>query len=454
MAIVSSNPCTGAVIQRFEADDAAVLEAQVAGAARAFDAWRRRDIGHRAVILQEVAQLLRARDRQWASLMTAEMGKPLGQAIAEARKCAWVCDYYAEHAEQFLASRTVATEASASYVRYDPLGVILGVMPWNFPLWQVLRYAAPTLMAGNTTVMKHASNVPRTALALEKLFKEAGAPAGVFTTLLIDGPRCEALIADPRIAAVSLTGSEAVGRRVGAAAGAALKPAVLELGGSDPFIVLRDADVPRAAQVAASARMLNNGQSCIAAKRFIVVRAVAEAFTEAFRAALAAEVMGDPLDEATTLGPMARGDLRAELHDQVERSRAAGARVILGGVLPEGPGYFYPATLLIEVDPSHAVASEETFGPAAAVLVVDDEEQAIALANDSPYGLGASLWTADIQRAHALAGRIEAGAVFVNDLTKSDPRLPFGGIKASGFGRELSQEGLRAFVNTKTVVVA
>lgn len=454
MAIVSRNPSTGAIIHAYEADDSALVEAKVAEAADAFEDWRGRDFDYRAVVIEKVAQALRAKDRQWATIMSTEMGKPITQAVAEVRKCAWVCDYYAEHAELFLASRPVATEASASYVRYDPLGVVLGIMPWNFPLWQVLRYAAPTLMAGNTTIMKHASNVPRTALAIQELFAEAGAPEGVFTTLLIGGSRCEALIADPRVAAVSLTGSEAVGRKVGAAAGAAIKPAVLELGGQDPFIVLRDADVERAAKVAAAARMLNNGQSCIAAKRFIVVKEVAEAFTEAFYAALAAEVMGDPLEETTTLGPMARGDLRAELHDQVERSRAAGANVLLGGELPEGPGYFYPATLLVDVDPSHAVASEETFGPAAALLVVGDEEQAIALANDSPYGLGASLWTADITRAHALAGRIESGAVFVNDLTKSDPRLPFGGIKASGYGRELGEEGLKAFVNTKTVVVA
>jgi succinate-semialdehyde dehydrogenase/glutarate-semialdehyde dehydrogenase len=400
-----------------------------------------------------VAGVLRGGVDAWARRMTLEMGKPIREARAEVLKSAWVCEHYAEHGARILAPRDVASSDDVSYVRYDPLGPLLGIMPWNFPFWQVFRFAAPAVMAGNVALLKHASNVPGCALDLERVFREAGAPEGLFTTLLISGPIAERIVADPRVACVTLTGSEAAGRRVGAAAGASLKPSVLELGGSDPFVVLADADVARAARVAADARCLNSGQSCIAAKRFVVVRAVHDAFVQHFRAALAAKRLGDPLDEATDVGPLARPDLRDELHDQVAASVAEGATLVLGGVVPTGPGCFYPVTLLTGVRPEHTVARQETFGPVAAVLAVADDDQAVRLANATPFGLGASLWTRDLDRARRLVERIDAGAVFVNGLVKSDPRLPFGGVKTSGYGRELAEEGLRAFTNVKTVVM-
>src|SRR5713101_1374978 len=386
--------------------------------------------------------------------MALEMGKPVTQGEAEVEKCAWGCEYYAEHAARFLAPEPRETDAARSYVRFDPLGPVLAVMPWNFPFWQVFRFAAPALMAGNAGILKHASNVPRCALEIERVFRAAGLPEGLFGTVLVGPAAVPALIADARIRAVTLTGSDRAGSQVAEQAGRHLKKTVLELGGSDPFIVLEDADLERAATTAVEARLINSGQSCIAAKRFIVVEHVAERFLERFTSEMRARRVGDPLDPATQVGPQARLDLRENLHRQVQESVKRGARLVLGGQVPAGQGAFYPPTVLIAVEPGMPAFDQETFGPVAAVIRAKDEADAIRLANASPYGLGASVWTADVKRGERVAREIDAGSVFVNALVKSDPRLPFGGVKRSGYGRELSQYGLREFVNIKTVWLA
>ena len=404
--------------------------------------------------MREVARLLRTDVAQHALNMTLEMGKPIVQAEAEVEKCALCCDYYADHAESFLAAQPRATDASKSYVRFDPLGPVLAVMPWNFPYWQVFRFAAPALMAGNAAVLKHASNVPRCALAIEKVFAGAGFPEGLFATALIESGSVARLISDPRIAAVTLTGSEPAGIAVAGQAGRDLKKTVLELGGSDPFVVLADADLAAAAKAAADARLVNSGQSCIAAKRFIAVEAVADRFLDLFVDEVRTRRMGDPLARETQVGPQARMDLRDDLHRQVEESVKRGAKRLLGGEIPRGKGAFYPPTVLAGVDKGMPAFDEETFGPVAAVVRAKDEGDAVRLANDSSFGLGASLWTQDRPRAERLAVRIEAGAVFVNGIVKSDPRMPFGGIKRSGYGRELSEYGIREFVNIKSVWIA
>jgi succinate-semialdehyde dehydrogenase/glutarate-semialdehyde dehydrogenase len=385
--------------------------------------------------------------------MALEMGKPVAQGEEEIEKCAWACEFFAEHGEAFMAEEPRKTEASRSYVRFDPLGAVLAVMPWNFPFWQVFRFAAPALMAGNVGVLKHASNVPRCALAIPALLRAAGAPEGVFQTVLVGPDAVSGLIADRRVVAVTLTGSDAAGRRVAEAAGRALKKTVMELGGSDPFVVLADADLDAAARTAATARLVNSGQSCIAAKRFIVVEGIADRFVERFVAEMRSRRLGDPLDRATQVGPQARHDLRDQLHRQVEASVARGARLLLGGQVPDGPGAFYPPTVLARVGRGMPAFDEETFGPAAAVIRARDERDAIALANDSAYGLGASLWTTDLARAERLAAEIQAGVVVVNGQVRSDPRMPFGGVKDSGWGRELSELGMREFVNVKSVIV-
>ena len=404
--------------------------------------------------MREAAQILRTRRAEYARTMTLEMGKPIVQGEAEVDKCAWVCEYYADHAEAFLAEQPRETEASRSYVRFDPLGPVLAVMPWNFPFWQVFRFAAPALMAGNAGVLKHASNVPRSALAIQEVFREAGFPRGLFSTVLVGSSAVAGLIADPRIVAVTLTGSELAGSKVAEQAGYALKKTVLELGGSGPFIVLADADIGAAARTAADARLINSGQSCIAAKRFIVVEPVADQFLDRFLDELRSRRMGDPLVRGTQVGPQARIDLRDLLHEQVAESVKRGAKLLLGGEVPAGKGAFYPPTLLAAVDKGMPAFDEETFGPVAAVIRAKDEADAVRLANDSTFGLGASLWTEDRVRAERLAAQIEAGSVFVNGVVKSDPRLPFGGIKRSGYGRELSEYGIREFVNVKSVWIA
>ncbi|HUM14340.1 MAG TPA: NAD-dependent succinate-semialdehyde dehydrogenase [Candidatus Nitrosotalea sp.] len=454
MNIQSVNPATGEVLETIEATSAPQVEHILAGAQAAFTEWRTRSFPQRAALMRAAAQELRARQSEYASLMTREMGKPIVQAEAEVEKCAGTCDYYAEHAAAFLAEQERQTDAARSYVRFDPLGVVLAVMPWNFPFWQVFRFAAPALMAGNAGILKHASNVPRCALAIEEVFRRAGFPDGLFRTVLADAGVVAGLIADPRIAAVTLTGSERAGRAVAEQAGREIKKTVLELGGSDPFIVLADADVDAAASAAAEGRLINSGQSCIAAKRFVVVEPVADRFLERFRIALASRRMGDPTSRETQVGPQARADLRDQLHRQVEESVKRGARALLGGQVPAGKGAFYPPTLLAAVDRGMPAFDEETFGPVAAVIRAKDEADAIRLANDSPFGLGAALWTRDRARAERLAAQIEAGAVFVNGVVKSDPRLPFGGIKRSGYGRELSEYGIREFVNIKSVWIA
>ncbi len=449
----SVNPATGETIAEHPGHDENECSARLETAGEAWRAWRDTSFAGRATVVTAAARLLRGRAAEYGRLAALEMGKPVAQAEAEVEKCAWVCEWYAEHAEALLADAPAATDATRSYVRCAPLGVLLAVMPWNFPFWQVFRAAAPALMAGNVVALKHASNVPGVALAIEELWRDAGAPPGAFSTLLAPSPRVGALVDHPAVASVTLTGGETAGVSVGARAGAALKKVVLELGGSDPFVVLADADVTEVARQAALARVQNNGQSCIAAKRFIVEALVAAEFTERLVAEMRALVVGDPLERTTQVGPLARADLVDDLHAQVGRSVAAGARLRCGGVRPAGPGFFYPPTVLAGVEPGMAAFDEETFGPLAPVTVARDAEHAVELANRSRFGLGASVWSRDAARAEALARRIEAGAVFVNGIVKSDPRLPFGGIKRSGHGRELAAAGIREFVSLQTVWV-
>lgn len=451
--IISVNPATGQELARFEPHTPDAVEAALANAAQAQRQWARVPVTERVELLRRMATALRAGKERYGRLITLEMGKPLPEAEAEVEKCAWNCDFYADKAPDFLADEVTDSNASESAVVFDPLGVVLAIMPWNYPFWQFFRFAAPAFAAGNGAILKHANNVPQCALAIEEVMREAGCPEGLFRTLLIDSGAVAGLIADDRIAAVTLTGSTEVGMIVAAQAGRALKKQVLELGGSDPFIVLADADIDAAAAMAVKARFINVGQSCINAKRFIVEEAVADRFVEAFCAGVARLKMGDPLERDTNIGPMARGNLRDTLHDQVERSVAAGAVLKAGGTPVDGPGFFYPATVLDHVGPDMAAACEETFGPVAAVIRVADAEAAIARANAIEFGLGAALWTSDVARGKALARRIEAGAVFVNGMTASDPRLPFGGIKKSGYGRELGVYGIREFVNIKTLWV-
>ena len=452
--LVSRNPTNGHTIREYEDTAPERIQEMLEAAHQTHVKWRRVPFSERSALMKRVAAALREKRQPLAELMALEMGKPVSQGRAEAEKCAWVCEYYAEHAERFLSPEPVATDAARSYIAYRPLGVVLAIMPWNFPFWQVFRFAAPSLMAGNTAVLKHAGNVTGCALAIEDLFAGAGAPPGLFRTVLVPGSRVAGLIDHPRVAAVTLTGSTEAGRSVGSAAGRALKPSVLELGGSDPYLVLEDADLDAAARICTEGRLVNSGQSCIAAKRFIVVEAVHDAFVDRFVAAMRAKRMGDPMDERTEVGPQARRDLRDDLHAQVERSVAKGARIVQGGTVPEGPGAYYPPTVLTRVGPGMPAYDEEVFGPIAAVISVRDEAEAVRVANDSSFGLGAAVFTGEAERGRRLAEEeIEAGSCFVNASVRSDPRLPFGGVKESGYGRELSVFGIREFVNVKTVYV-
>jgi succinate-semialdehyde dehydrogenase/glutarate-semialdehyde dehydrogenase len=451
------NPATEELLRDYPEPDEREVEERLATAERAFAAWRKVPFAERARLMRAAADRLREHRADYGRLMTEEMGKPLSAAEGEVDKCAWVCDFYAEHAESFLTPQAIATDATRSGVRYDPLGPVLAIMPWNFPFWQVFRFAAPALMAGNVGILKHAGNVPGTALAIEEVFLESGFPEGAFTTLLVPSSRVPHLIGHPVVRAVTLTGSDRAGREVAAEAGRHLKKSVLELGGSDPFIVLADADPAEVARQAARARTINSGQSCIAAKRFIVDSTIADRFEDEFVKQMEALKVGDPLDRATEVGPMAREDLLEDLDGQVRRTVEAGATLRTGGRrldgLPYQKGWFYPPTVLTGVRPGMAAFDEETFGPVAAVIRAEGTEEAIELANRSRFGLGASVWTSDPIRAEALASEIEAGCVFVNGIVKSDPRLPFGGIKTSGYGRELADVGMREFVNVKTVWV-
>jgi succinate-semialdehyde dehydrogenase/glutarate-semialdehyde dehydrogenase len=447
------NPATGQLIRDYGEHTDADIARCIAAAASAFESWSRTSFADRAALVRRAADVLRQQQSDFANLMTSEMGKTLASAAAEVDKCVWGCQFYADHAERFLARQIVPTDAGKSYVRYDPLGPILAVMPWNFPFWQVFRFAAPALMAGNVVILKHAANVPGCALAIEQVFHKAGFPDGSMATLLISSSRVAPLVENPAIRAVTLTGSDLAGQSVAAAAGKQLKKTVLELGGSDPFIVLADADPTAVARQAAKARTINSGQSCIAAKRFIVEAAIADPFEQALAAEMKRLKVGDPLDRSTDVGPLAREDLLETLHDQVERSIQAGARLLTGGKRLPQTGYYYPPTVLAGVEPGMAAFDEETFGPVAAVTIANNADHAVELANRSPFGLSSSIWTADPNRGEALAARIDSGAVFVNEISKSDPRLPFGGVKRSGYGRELAEFGIREFVNIKTVWV-
>jgi len=452
MGIATINPATGETIKTFERESASSIEAKLARSQQTFEQYRKTPMSQRAEWLNVAAEILERDKVSFGKIMTTEMGKPLKSAIAEVEKCALVCRYYAEHAADFLADVPASTDASKSFVRYQPLGVILAVMPWNFPFWQVFRFAAPALMAGNVGLLKHASNVPQCALAIEEIFREAGFPEGAFQTLLIGADQVEAIINDNRVKAATLTGSELAGASLGASAGKQIKKTVLELGGSDPFIVLESADLDAAVSTAVTARMLNNGQSCIAAKRFIVMDAVADEFERRFVEKFQTLKIGDPMDEHTDVGPLATPGILEDLDKLVQACIEKGSKVLIGGhPLSDRPGNFYLPTILTDFPAGTPADEEEFFGPVALLFRVPDIDAAIKLANSTPFGLGASAWTRDEEQAHRLVDELEAGAVFINGLVKSDPRLPFGGIKRSGYGRELGIQGIQEFVNIKTV---
>lgn len=453
MKYQSLNPTTGQVEKEFPLHSDAAVEAAIAKAHEAWREWRRTSFTRRADLMQKCAAILEERATALAEMMAREMGKPLGEGEAEAKKCAGTCRYYADNTEAFLRSVPHPSDASESYVRYDPIGIIFAIMPWNFPFWQVFRHGAPTLMAGNVIVLKHSPNTPQCAAAIEEILREAGAPEGLLTNLYITNDQAAEVIGDARVRGVTLTGSTRAGREIGATAGRALKKSVLELGGSDPFIILDDADIDEAVKIGVASRCLNSGQSCIAAKRFLVQHSIADTVRAKFADAMKARVVGDPLDRKTTIGPMARLDLRDGVADQVERARSAGSSIVIGGKKPAGldAGFFYEPTVIDNVTPDSPAWSEEIFGPVATFITFKDDADAVRIANDSPFGLGASIWTRDIERAKRLAPVIESGCVFVNGLVKSDPRYPFGGIKDSGYGRELGRDGVIEFMNAKTI---
>lgn len=451
MTIASINPATGETLQTFTPLTSAEIESKLSLSVSTFASYRKSSLESRSEKLLKAAEILEESAEEWAKLMTIEMGKPIKSAVGEVKKCALVCRYYADNAQQFLANKVVETDASLSYVSYQPLGAILAVMPWNFPFWQVFRFAAPALMAGNVGLLKHASNVPQCALAIETIFKGAGFPVGAFQTLLIESNQVELVLRDSRVKAATLTGSELAGQSVASIAGQELKKTVLELGGSDPFIVCEDANLEEAATVAMTARMLNNGQSCIAAKRFIVQESVADRFEELLLSKFQTLKIGDPLDESTDVGPLATPAILKDIDTQVEKSIKMGAKALIGGKAMGGKGNFYPPTILKNIPVDSPAMTEEFFGPVALMFRFSNITEAIGLANHTVFGLGASVWTENEQDIETCIRDIEAGAVFINGLVKSDPRIPFGGIKRSGYGRELGIEGMHEFVNVKTV---
>jgi succinate-semialdehyde dehydrogenase/glutarate-semialdehyde dehydrogenase len=448
------NPATGELIRDYKEHTPEEVTEIAQAAHDAFLGWRETSFAERKKLMLKAADVLREKKEGYARIITLEMGKTIKESRAEVEKCAWVCEYYAENAESFLADEVVETDASKSMIAFEPMGVVLAVMPWNFPFWQVFRFAAPTLMAGNTGVLKHASNVPASALAIEEVFKEAGFPEDVFRTLLISSRLVEGVISNPHVKAVTLTGSEIAGMQVAATAGRELKKTVLELGGSDPYIVLEDADLPACVNTSVTSRMINAGQSCIAAKRFIVVESKVKEFEEQQAKIMQSLKMGDTLSEDTQVGAMARMDLLEELDEQVQKSIEMGAKLLCGGKKADGPGAFYLPTVLTDVKKGMPVYDQETFGPVSAIISVKDADEAVKVANDSEFGLGGSVWSKDLRKAEEVARRIETGAVFINGMTKSDPRLPFGGVKKSGYGRELSYFGIREFVHVKALWIA
>ncbi|WP_242928676.1 NAD-dependent succinate-semialdehyde dehydrogenase [Pontibacter vulgaris] len=451
MAIQSINPATGEVVKTFQAHTSEEVSQKLKAANEAFRSWRNTSFEDRAKYMQRCAEMLEAQAEKYGRIITLEMGKPLKDAIAEVKKCATACHYYAQHAAEFLKDEEVETKASRSLIAYEPLGVILAVMPWNFPFWQVFRFVAPALMAGNVGILKHASNVPQCALAIEEIIRNAGFPENVFQSLLVGSKEVDAIIENDIVKAVTLTGSEAAGSKVAEKSGQQIKKTVLELGGSDPFIVLHDADLEEAATFAVRSRMVNTGQSCIAAKRFIIVESIADAFLDRMKEKMAALRTGNPLEEDCDYGPMARKDLAEELEKQVQESIAKGATIVLdGGREGKDTAYFKPM-ILKDVKPGTPAYDDEMFGPVASVIIAKDEQEAIRIANDHRYGLAGSIWTNDKERGLKLARQIESGAVFVNAMVASSPEMPFGGIKKSGYGRELSYIGIREFVNQKSI---
>lgn len=451
MAIESINPTTAEIIETFEEYSDEKVNEIIDSVHRAFLDWRTRPFNERSKLMKNAAEVLRKNKKTYGEIFTREMGKTFKQAVGEVEKCAWVCDYYAENTESMLEKEVIETDASESYVQFDPIGIVLAVMPWNFPFWQVFRFAAPGLMAGNVGVLKHASNVPQTALMLEEVFKEAGFPENVFRTLLISSSQVNNVLENKKVRAATLTGSEVAGKHIAKKSADELKKTVMELGGSDPFIIFQDADLGKAVDTAVTARLINNGQSCIAAKRFIVVEDIADKFEEMFVEKMKAVKIGDPMEESTQLGPIAREDLLYDLHEQVKLSVKKGANILCGGERLEQPGFYYPASVINNVSPGMPAYGEELFGPVASVIRAKDEEDAVRIANDTDFGLGASLWTSDKEKSKVLSRDIDSGSVFINGMVKSDPRLPFGGVKISGYGRELSHYGIKEFVNIKTV---
>jgi succinate-semialdehyde dehydrogenase/glutarate-semialdehyde dehydrogenase len=452
MKIQSINPYTEEAMKEFDLMAPAEVDGEISKCRRAFAQWREVPVSGRADYVRKLGEQLREERRRYAEIMTREMGKPIRESMAEIEKCAWLCDYYAENGERFLQPEEIMTEAKESYVLFQPLGIVLAIMPWNFPFWQALRFGVPAVTAGNVVALKHASNVPLCALAIEEAFRKAGFPENIFKTFLIQAREALRLIDEDKVDAVSLTGSNKAGEEVGAHAGKRIKKLVLELGGSDPFIVLEDADIEKAGRMAVTARTINTGQSCIAAKRFIVMREVAEAFKEVFLGRLKELKIGDPMDETTDIGPVAKREILDSLNEQLRDAKAKGAEVLQVGH-PTGKGLFFSPCAVYGPRRDMKILSEEVFGPVAPIITVRDEDEAVSAANDTEYGLGASIWSRDLKRAERIAARIQAGCIAINDMVKSDPRLPFGGVKKSGIGRELSHFGLKEFVNIKTVVV-